>query len=171
MRDWIRVPPILNREVPPATAQRLIVDHLAAKGWEVRRHDAPGRSITIAPFCLMILSGWEGRSTFSKVALLAHELAHVHQFGKSLWTRTWRTILYMVSRKTRLAMEVEAKAHAAHARFCMSPFAYQLAKTDALYWMIETQVASLTRGGNHRTGEDRGEVEAMLISRFHDLVK
>lgn len=140
----------------------LVVAHLAALGWRVatkgRWH--PFRSFSWAnPLTRTVALSHRMRSGLEEAVVLAHEATHVRQFGRPWWRRLLRGLRYFASRRVRLAMELEARAH------------------GAAVWIaagVEPDYSAGSLAGwrwPYLTGADAGEVERAVRSRAEALVR
>lgn len=114
---------------------------------------------------IVIGTGLE-RDDASYARLLVHELTHVRQMGSGWWRRLLFGALYLLSRRRRIAVEVEAKAHAQVARACMC-------RTAAIGDSVAAGTASAGALAGWRlpylAGGDEDEIKAAVMERFREL--
>ena len=96
--------------ISPAARVDALLDHMAAIGWALAWRD--GTTSYANPVTRNVVLAHATRDALDLAAVLAHELAHARQFGGPWWRRWWRGLAYLASRRRRLAMEIEARAHA-----------------------------------------------------------
>jgi len=164
---WIKVAVTRwDQGTPALDMSNQIVEILIAKGWHVRMKG--GRISWVNPITrTMRLAGFERRSEDAAARLLAHEFTHVRQFDGPLWRRCWRGLLYLLVPSIRVAVEVEAKAHAllAWARMCRTA---EIGRTVTLRGVRVGSLAGCALP--YLTGADRSEVAARIAHRAEELI-
>lgn len=103
--------PWLDDSLRPELRVHLLTQHLHAQGWTLGTK--PGRLSWANPFTRTVSLSQAERSPTELAAVLAHEATHVRQWGGPWWRRWGRAALYFLSRRRRLAMEIEARGHEA----------------------------------------------------------
>ena len=114
MADWIKhdLPAFVYRGVDPADLVASLARAAGFRGWRLVKPTRWPFSWA-DPFTRCIrLRSWRSKSWADRAFLLAHEFTHVRQFDGPWHRRWWRAFRYFTSARVRLAMEVEAKAHA-----------------------------------------------------------
>jgi len=163
----------INAAAEPGAVALAASRALKAAGWRLAFRRGPGLTWANPITRTVRASRWATRGPADKAAVLVHELVHAIQFGgpgASFWTRLARLFLYFASRRVRLAMEVEAKAHGALVRYLTTrqaaETAHQMARVAAAHVDSLTgwRVPYLTVG-------NEAEVTAWVWARLDELVR